>query len=660
MPALAPPPAPEVVVTAARLPPTPGDAAFSVVAVTPAQLRVRGQLDAALEDAVPGFSQFRRSSSLSANPTTQGVSLRSFAPSGAGRTLVTLDGVPQNDPFGGWVIWTALPAEGLDGAEVVRGAGAGPYGAGALTGVVALTERGGDPGFYDVDLSAGSLGYRRAAGAADARVGPLDFLLVASGEHDGGWIPILQGRGPADDRLSLDAASVALRAQTRLGAGVLAVRGGGFEEDRQAGLVGAHSRASGDFLSATWAAAPAPGGFGWRLQGWARGSNLANTSVSVPASQAFSTPADDQYKTPALGYGVDAALRRAWSGADVELGLDVRAAQGDDYERFAFSPAARAFTQDRRAGGRTLVAGAYLEADRSFAGWLVSGGIRGDYWAAAHGQLVQRLISTGQVTLDQSDPNRSGALPTARLGVRRALGGGLFVRAAAYEGFRPPTLNELYRPFRVGNNTTEANPDLVPERLTGEEVGVGGAAGGASWNLTAFANRLADAVTNVTIGAQGGGSLMQRRNAGVIDAEGLEGEARRRFGAALVLEIAADWTRARVDGGAAAPQLTGLRPAQAPALTAVVSARWRPAPRLSLRAALRYESARYDDDLDTRRLKSGTTVDVEARWRASAHARLFVAIDNLLDARVQTAEPDPGLFAYDRPLMLRTGVSLRR
>ena len=118
MPVDVPPPSPPVapiVVQAARLPPAPGDAAFSILTLGPQRLQTRDRLDEALEQA-PGFSLFRRTSSLGANPTTQGVSLRSFAPSGASRSLVTLDGVPQNDPFGGWVIWTALPAESLAGA----------------------------------------------------------------------------------------------------------------------------------------------------------------------------------------------------------------------------------------------------------------------------------------------------------------------------------------------------------------------------------------------------------------------------------------------------------------------------------------------------------------------------------------------------------------
>src|SRR5690606_11689216 len=135
-----PPELPEVVVTAARLPPATSDAAFAVIRLDDADLRDQQRLDEALA-SVPAVSLFRRTSSLAANPTTQGISLRAIAPSGAGRTLVTLDGVPLNDPFGGWVIWSQVPTESLSGLDIVRGSGAGPYGAGALTGVIRLRER---------------------------------------------------------------------------------------------------------------------------------------------------------------------------------------------------------------------------------------------------------------------------------------------------------------------------------------------------------------------------------------------------------------------------------------------------------------------------------------------------------------------------------------
>src|SRR6185369_13074812 len=164
-PAIEPPAAVQTItMNAARLPPSPADAAFSIIRIDPAETPGRVRLDKALSE-VPGLSLFRRTSSAASNPTTQGLSLRSIGPSGAGRALVTLDGVPQNDPFGGWVIWTSLPREAIEGASVVRGAGAGPYGAGALTGVVALDELS-RAGAISADASYGGLGGRRGAVAA--------------------------------------------------------------------------------------------------------------------------------------------------------------------------------------------------------------------------------------------------------------------------------------------------------------------------------------------------------------------------------------------------------------------------------------------------------------------------------------------------------------
>src|SRR5262245_25445570 len=85
---------------------------------------------------VPTFSLFRRSSSLSSHPTAQGVSLRGIGPSGVSRTLVLVDGVPFNDPFGGWVYWTRVPLESVDRIEVIDGSSSSLYGNYGMGGVI--------------------------------------------------------------------------------------------------------------------------------------------------------------------------------------------------------------------------------------------------------------------------------------------------------------------------------------------------------------------------------------------------------------------------------------------------------------------------------------------------------------------------------------------
>ncbi len=193
------------------------------------------------------------------------------------------------------------------------------------------------------------------------------------------------------------------------------------------------------------------------------------------------------------------------------------------------------------------------------------------------------------------------------------------------------------------------------------------------WEGTVFYNRLQNAVTNVTIGTgpgfipgfpgagfiPAGGILSQRQNAGTINATGVEGDASFRLAENLKFRAAADYTHARVDGGSVAPQLTGKMPAQAPAFTATGGFDLQAAPALGLHADLRYESSRWDDDLNTVHLGPGTKVDARADWSFARGAQLYVEATNLLDARIPTANTS-GVVAYDEPRVVRVGVSFRR
>src|SRR5215216_6070064 len=80
------------------------------------------ELDQLLKD-VPGVQLFRRSDARSGHPTSQGMTLRALGGNASSRALLMLDGVPQSDPFGGWVNWPAYDAAGLEGARVLRGGG---------------------------------------------------------------------------------------------------------------------------------------------------------------------------------------------------------------------------------------------------------------------------------------------------------------------------------------------------------------------------------------------------------------------------------------------------------------------------------------------------------------------------------------------------------
>src|SRR5713226_10440077 len=118
-----------ITVTATRTPMRLSDTAASVVVMSRETIAASAAptVDDALRQ-VPGFALFRRSGSRTANPTSQGVSLRGLGASGASRAIVLADGVPLNDPFGGWVYWDRVPHELVTQVEVLRGGASHLYG----------------------------------------------------------------------------------------------------------------------------------------------------------------------------------------------------------------------------------------------------------------------------------------------------------------------------------------------------------------------------------------------------------------------------------------------------------------------------------------------------------------------------------------------------
>lgn len=155
-----------------------------------------------------------------------------------------------------------------------------------------------------------------------------------------------------------------------------------------------------------------------------------------------------------------------------------------------------------------------------------------------------------------------------------------------------------------------------------------------------------------------GGVLRQRQNAGAIDATGLEAEAEQRLFGGLTLTGSLAYTYSKVDGGTQAPQLDGKRPALTPRFTGTVGVSWQVSRAVDLHLGGRYESARFDDDLNTLRLRSSFTADLRADWRLNRSLGLFLAVDNLTNARVQTAETADFIYSYDAPRVIRVGVRL--
>lgn len=694
------------VVTATRTPQPPDQVAVAVNILGPDALRGSPTLtlDGALR-AVPAFSLFRRSDSFTANPTAQGVSLRGLGPSGASRSLVLLDGVPLNDPFGGWVAWTKIPREGLARAEVVSAGGATAWGNASLGGVVQLFTapahaelalvRSGDPakvagmklsGTLGVSASAGSFGTRSVEFVGSQPVGNgVVQLLGRDFSTDGFSLVASERRGPIDVAAWSRHRWLEGRWRTPVAENVeMTVTARTFEEFRGNGTSYQRNGSREKFLSANATGLPSST-FAWNAVAYAQDQSFASTFSSVNATRTAETPASDQFAVPAIAYG--AAWTGAWktaNGARTSAGADARFVRGETRERFTF--VSGAFTRLRVAGGAQAVGGFFAMHERPVAPDLrLTLGARLDRWSDTDGHRRESDLATGTASRNDTYTDRDGTefSPSAGLVWRAAKE--WRVRAAAQQAFRRPTLNELYRPFRQGANVTEANSDLRTERVTSGEVGIewrrlpagesaASAAGSRSHDAgpltlsaSAFWNDLRDAVGNVTI-ARGpgtfpivgtlaaGGIGRQRLNLDRMRVQGLELAATWRANDVFSLNAAALFNDAIVRRATIAPALVGKQVAQVPRHSATLGGTWRAPGGVVLAPRIRWIGRQFEDDENTLRLGEVVVADLGASRPLTKNVELFLTIENLGDARLETGRSADGVVNTGTPRLILGGL----
>jgi outer membrane receptor protein involved in Fe transport len=653
----------EVIVQGQRFAPYSGDAVFSRVDITGTELTGGASLDQVLKQTAQA-SLFRRSSSLTANPTVQGMSLRAIAPSGAGRALVTLEGIPQNDPFGGWVIWAGIPSEGLASAHVVRGAGGGAYGAGALTGVVDLSlvpPQALRP-YFEASIDDHGGGGLQTGFDMGQHIGV--HLTDRNLEGD---IPVRGSqRGAADVATHGRDRSLLINGQWAVAEGELSLLAGGYDSVRETGLKGAVARSKGDQISLAWTRQPTAEALGYRLQIWHKDSDLSNRSMSVLPGRSGTSLANDQVRTPATGDGLNAAIRHQTSHSEWEIGIDARTGEGESREYYRYMSGAA--TRYRVSGGENTLAALYGQGTRTIDRWSLTGAVRIDDWKTSGAHRFERDLTTGLPVLDLDLSSKQQTVGSGRLGVAYQVSPENALRAAIYSGFRPPSLNELYRPFRVGNDVTEANADLNPETLTGGEIGWRRTGDRLQFDADVFSNVVSDPVTNVTLGIgpgtfpvagfiPAGGAYRQRRNVGEIRAYGLEAQAQYQVSDALTLNAALTATHARV--GKADAAVNGKRPAQAPAYSASFGAVGQAA-KIGWRADWLFEGQSFEDDLNALPLKPYSKLNLALDYPFTPRVSLGLRVDNAFDAAIQIQRSNDGTVSFDTRRMVTLSLTYRR
>lgn len=338
----------------------------------------------------------------------------------------------------------------------------------------------------------------RAISSLVAQIGSGFGFVTASYARGDGFVPIVaRQRGPVDIAAPYEQASLAVRgvaplsADTELQASALA-----FTDRRTRGTI--LSDNGGDGADASLRVVHT-GDWAWQALAYLQARKFRSRFVSVNAARTNATQTVDQFNVPSTGIGARVEVRPPLGDTiELRLGADYRRTVGETRELFTYVNALP--TRIREAGGNGDTLGAFAELSAEMGTLTLTGGGRVDHWNIRDGRLLERTLATGAVIRNDRPADRAGWEPTGRLGL--AYGAGpVKLRGAAYLGWRLPTLNELYRPFRVGADATAANPALKTERSRGVEIGIDWRPAEAiSLRATLFSNRLDRAIANVTLG----------------------------------------------------------------------------------------------------------------------------------------------------------------
>ncbi|MEM7568763.1 MAG: TonB-dependent receptor [Pseudomonadota bacterium] len=619
--------------------------------------------------AKSGFSLFRRIPSLTANPTIQGASLRGIGPNGAGRASVLLDGAPLNDPFGNWVSWASILPDTISAAALLPGSRPVAAGPGALSGLIAIETSEAAEGLR-LRMSGNSLEGGDASVVYAGASGPLDIIAFAGGGLREGYIPIIASqRGPADVQAASHNFSGGIKVATDVSdtwRGGLLLRG--FSEARDNGLDGAENDTQGFDGSLRLVKTTEQLTVDASAYGQVR--RFASLFTATDAARETTRPVLDQFSVPSYAFGSRINVANRWSDkhqSNLFLQADWR--RGETNERFRNLGAG--FTRLRTAGGRQSNFGIGVHHESALSAKLtVDGGIRLDVLRLRGGQRLEENLETGGLVRDDAFENRSDTILGGSAGVRYQPAPAWVLKARGYTGSRQPSLNEYFRPFRVGNDITEANPDLDIETLRGFDVSARyEPITGQYIALTLFQNWLRDAVGNLTVaGTPGGfiapcgfvpgnGSCRQRGNIDRAKVKGAELSAGAAIAQTFNLSVTYAFSDAEISRSAANPALEGKRFAQVPRHQGSLDLRWQtPVDGLTTSAVVRAQSRQFEDDLNARALDSFAAVDVRLRWQTSDAVSFHLDAINLTDTRIEAGQTADGLITRGQPLTITVGL----
>ncbi|MEQ1763108.1 MAG: TonB-dependent receptor [Pyrinomonadaceae bacterium] len=582
---------------------------------------------------VAGFQLFRRSSSRTTNPTAQGVNLRGLSGSGAARASVLFDGISINDAFGGWTYWSRVPQISLQQIEVLRGGASAIYGSSALSGAINIVplKLGDEKIRFKLETSLASQNTADASGVLLASHGKWEADLIGDIFKTAGYVPVEEAsRGTVDTRAASRHSNVILKLGRRFGEKNRAfVRGNVFGERRDNGTSLTNNRTYYRQL----AAGADLGSFTLRAFGERQVYDQTFSSVAADRNSEILTR---MQRVPSSAYGASISWRRSLDRHSIAAGGELLNVRGFSDE---IGFLAGRSTNASRAGGEARDLSIFLQDTWAFAPrFVLNFSAHFDHRRNSDGLMTTRTLATG-TSVETRFADRTDSAFSPRVGLVYEVTEDISIYGAYSRSFRAPSLNELYRGFRVGNIVTNANAFLTPERADTFEAG-----GSATFfnrrlitRAIVYQARVYDPVVSVTLSTTPTLITRQRRNVGATTSRGVELDLESSPAKGLKVNASYLLVDAKIDDFPAAPDLVGARLPQVARHNFTLQAVYRHRERWTFSTQLRTAASQFEDDRNTLRLRSYRTADARVSYQFPYFAEAFVSVENLFNSRYDIA-----------------------
>jgi outer membrane receptor protein involved in Fe transport len=659
-----------VTVTATRAERRAGDVPASVSVIAAEEIK---ESPAVVADDIlrqtPTFSLFRRTSSLSSHPTSQGVSLRGIGPSGVSRTLVLLDGVPFNDPFGGWVYWSRVPLGGTDHIEVVDSSSSNLYGNYAMGGVINVVASRPARRTIEIKPQYGNLKSPKLDVFASDIWGKVSASFDSSlFTTDGYPIVVPAERGPVDNKATDEFKTFNLKLNYSPNDRVSTfLRTGYFRENRDNGKA---STIDGTEEANDTRWTTINGGIRVALPDQSDLQALVFSDFETFHSNFLAVPAANPPRSigrmtlnqtvPTTGVGGMVQWSKAILGhQSITAGTDWHWVRGDSDEDGLDAVTGTRVTLHRVSGGKQQLAGAFVQdLITPITKLEVTVSARVDHWRNFDAHNLETSVPSGLPTANNRLlPDRDDTVVSPHVGGLYHVTDRVGVWGGVGSGFRAPTLNELYRQFRVGNVLTLPNAQLGPERLVGGEAGLTVAPSkDVTWRITWFDNRVGDPVSNITQSVAGTQITRVRGNLGSTHVWGVQSDVTVRLGQFVKLAGGYVYDQAKVAEFAADPALVGLFIPQVPQHRGTAQATYVNPKYVTASVQAQFVARQFDDDQNQFPLPGYMLTDLHVTRRIAGELEAFFGVQNVFNRQVIVAT-NPTLNGA--PRLFNGGVRVR-